>query len=217
MKSFNIDSPLMQFLAKVADLMIINILTLICCIPIITVGPALTAAHYVCLKMVRNEDCYIVRSYFKSFKENFKQGLILGVILLICGGILLVDSIYFLGMGGTKGIVLTVLFYSVIASLACVVCYVFPFMAQFSNTVPGILKSAVYLAARNLPSTILFVFLNGLPVWVRLLSNEVFLRMLPLWICMAPAAVAHICSLRFVKIFAPVIKSIEERQNQIDA
>ena len=43
MKFFNLDSPLMQALNKVADLMWLNILTLICCIPVITVGPALNA------------------------------------------------------------------------------------------------------------------------------------------------------------------------------
>ena len=64
MKLFNLDSPLMQFLNKVADLMWLNVLTLICCIPIVTVGPALTALHYMALKIARDEECYIARDYF---------------------------------------------------------------------------------------------------------------------------------------------------------
>ena len=40
MKLFNLDSPLMQFLNKVADLMWLNVLTLICCIPIVKIGRA---------------------------------------------------------------------------------------------------------------------------------------------------------------------------------
>ena len=69
MKFFDLESPLMQILNKVADLMILNILTVVCCIPVITTGASLTAMHYVALKMARNEECYIARDFFKSFKD----------------------------------------------------------------------------------------------------------------------------------------------------
>ena len=68
MKLFDLDSPVMRFLSKMADLMILNILTMICCLPLFTAGAAFTALHYVCLKMVRNEEGYIAKSYFKAFK-----------------------------------------------------------------------------------------------------------------------------------------------------
>ena len=51
MKIFDLDSPLMNVLNKMADLMWLNILTLICCIPVITAGAALTSMHYVALKV----------------------------------------------------------------------------------------------------------------------------------------------------------------------
>ena len=61
MKFFNLDSPVMQALGKMADLMWLNILTLICCIPVVTVGASLTAMHYMALKIVRNEECEVLR------------------------------------------------------------------------------------------------------------------------------------------------------------
>ena len=70
--------------------MILNLLTLICCIPIITAGDAMTALYYMTVKMVKNEECYIVKGYFKSFKENFKQATIIWLIALLVG-IILVD------------------------------------------------------------------------------------------------------------------------------
>ena len=88
---FDMDSPLMRILNKFADLMWLNILTLICCIPIVTIGPALSAAHYVELKMYRNEEGYITRDFFKAFKVNFKQGFILGVINLLLLTIFVTD------------------------------------------------------------------------------------------------------------------------------
>ena len=54
MRIFNAESPLMEGLSKVADLVILNLLVLLCCIPVITAGAALTGMHYVLLKMARD-------------------------------------------------------------------------------------------------------------------------------------------------------------------
>ena len=83
MKFFDIDGPLMQGLTKVADLMILNFLTILCCIPVVTAGAAFTALHYQVLRMVRNEDTYVARGFFKSFKENFWQATIIWILILI--------------------------------------------------------------------------------------------------------------------------------------
>ena len=81
---FNLDSPVMVALTKMADLIIVNLLAFFCCLPIITVGASMTALHYVVLKIVRDEECYIVKSFFKSFKENFKQA----TVIYFCSGFL---------------------------------------------------------------------------------------------------------------------------------
>ena len=74
MRIFDANSPLMEGLSKISDLVVLNLLVLLCCIPVITAGAALTGMHYVLLKMARNEEGYIARSYFKSFKENAAAG-----------------------------------------------------------------------------------------------------------------------------------------------
>ena len=97
---FNMDSPLFSFLNRVADLIILNLLTLVCCIPIFTVGAAMTGLNYVCLKMVRNEEGYIVRGFFKSFKQNFKQATIIWLIILLAIIVLAGDFYIFTYSGG---------------------------------------------------------------------------------------------------------------------
>ena len=82
---FNMDNKFFVFMGRVADLMILNILCIICCIPIITIGASVTAMYYVTLKMARNEESYIVRSFFKSFKENFKQATVIWLVALVAG------------------------------------------------------------------------------------------------------------------------------------
>lgn len=68
---FGLESPFMNFLNRVADLIWLNILTMICCIPVVTIGASLTAMNYVLLKMAKNEEGYITKAFFKSFKSEF--------------------------------------------------------------------------------------------------------------------------------------------------
>ena len=101
MKLFNPESRFMEALSTISDLMILNLVTLVCCLPVITIGAALTGMHYVLLKMVRREEGYIVRSYFKSFKENFLQATIIWILFLLFLGIFFLD-IYLTGGGGSS-------------------------------------------------------------------------------------------------------------------
>lgn len=71
---FNMDNSLWRFLGRLADVMILNIVFLITCLPVVTIGAAWTSLSYVTLKMSRDEESYIVKSYFKAFRQNFRQG-----------------------------------------------------------------------------------------------------------------------------------------------
>ena len=83
MKFFNYDSPFWSFMSRVADLVILNLLWLLFCIPVFTIGASTAAMYRVTLNMVRGEGGGVVRSFWASFKLNFKQGVLLFLILLI--------------------------------------------------------------------------------------------------------------------------------------
>ena len=78
---FNMDNKFFTVMGRVADLIMLNVVFLICCLPIVTIGASLTALHYVTLKMARNEESYIIRSFFKSFKQNFKQSTLIWILM----------------------------------------------------------------------------------------------------------------------------------------
>ena len=82
---FNYDNPVWRFIGKLGDLMILNILWVICSIPIFTMGASTTAVYYVTMKLVRGDDGYTLRNYFKSFKENFKQATVIWLLMLYPG------------------------------------------------------------------------------------------------------------------------------------
>ncbi len=163
----------MQVLNKVADLMILNLLTVFCCIPIITIGASMTAMHYVALKMARNEECYIARDFFKSFKLNFKQGtaiwLIELFIILILAGDFLIMSRTEMSFGSTIKVILTVIAFLALFTFM----FVFPVLAKFENTVMRTLKNAFFIGVLQFPKTIAMMVLAVLPVGVFLLFPQI--------------------------------------------
>lgn len=169
-KLFSLDSPVMRFLSRMADIMILNILVLITCIPIITVGASLTAMHYVLIKMIRNEESYIVKMYFKSFKENFIQATILWIIILLLGLVFIGDYFVFVKSGLEFSLVfmLAVLVIDILFMMTAM--YVFPLQARFYNKVGRTLKNAFLIMIANFPKSIMMLILYLLPVALLLLS-----------------------------------------------
>ena len=132
---FNIDSPLMRFLGKVADMMILNLLFLTTCIPVFTIGASLTALHYVTLRMVSDEDSAVSRDYLRSFKQNFRQATIIWLILITFALLITYDIRLVWNGAGYVNTVMKIL--SIIASVALVmvILYVFAILAKFHNSV----------------------------------------------------------------------------------
>ncbi len=144
MDIFKYDSPLMSFLNTVFDLMILNILCVICCIPIITIGPALTAKYDVAMRIVRKEDPAIFRPFFKAFVENFKQSLIVWIVLLGACCLLIIDWnwIFDNGIGNVSPIYLMA---AVITTMivSFIIMTIFPIIARFQVTIKEAFKTAV--------------------------------------------------------------------------
>lgn len=80
---FRIDGKFFGALSKLADLVILNILFLACCLPVVTIGASITALYAVTKKMAEDREGYIFKGFFISFKDNFKQSTIMWLILLV--------------------------------------------------------------------------------------------------------------------------------------
>lgn len=164
MKIFGLDSPLMQALNKVADLLWLNVLTLICCLPIVTIGASLTAMNYMALKIARNEECYITRGFFKSFRQNFKQATIIWLIMLFVIVVLAADF-FIMSSGSDTGIgkVLWGIIMAVALLVVATMLYVFPVLAKFDNTVFRTVKNAFMMSLMQFPKTIIMFVAYAVP------------------------------------------------------
>lgn len=153
----DIDGPVMQFITKIVYSAWLNILWLLCCLPIVTVGASTTALFYVALKIAKNEEGNITRAFFHSFRENFRQATLVWLILLGAGVILGIDGYIFYHMRfdsvlWTFG---TAIFMVVLAAYAIILMYIFPLMARFDNTLWAMLKNSLMIGMRFLLCTVL--------------------------------------------------------------
>lgn len=159
MKLFSIDSPIMQFLSRLTDIIILNFLFLICSLPIITIGASTTALYSVTLKMVKNEESYVLRSFFSAFKSNFKHSTVSWLLLLGAGIVVWLDY-RILGVdGGTLPRIFSYILVPVCMVLVFTFLYIFPFIARFENTIRNSLKNAFLISIAQFHYTILLVLL----------------------------------------------------------
>ena len=194
---FNLDSPLMVFLSKMADLLILNLITFVCCIPVVTIGASLTAMSYVTLKMVRDEECYIVKDFFKSFKQNFKQATIIWLIILVVIAIIFGDYMIFFFSGAEFPNWLRIFLYIATFMIVLALMHVFPVLARFENTIRNTFKNSLLMGIMTLPKTILMVV-----CWIIPLALAVFVPyILPIVFCFGLSGPSMMCAALYNKTF----------------
>ena len=199
---FSMDNKFFTFMGRVADLCILNIICLICCIPIVTAGASITAMYYVTLKMVRNEEAYIVRSFFKSFKENFKQATVTNLILIVVGVILYLDMHVAKAMPGSAGQIFHVIFAAFAIVYFVLTLYVYPVLARFYNSTGNTIKNALLMSIRHLPYTVVMVMIELCPLLLLLVrSFRVQSTLFILFLIMGFGLIAYCNSFFLAKIF----------------
>lgn len=199
---FNItDNVIVRALNKICDMVCLNVLWLICCIPVVTIGAATTALYTVMLKMVKNEEGYIFRGFFKAFKSNFKQSTIIWIILLLLGIVCWIDFRVAGVISGTAGIVLRSIFLLVGVVLFSVMIYVFPLTARYENTIRATFRNAVILTVGKLPYTILMIAVTVGTVIMSLWNTATLMFALPLWFLIGGSLIAWINSYILRRVF----------------
>lgn len=156
--------------------------------------------HYVLLKIVRGEEGYLIKGFFKSFKQNFRQATTIWLLMLLVILVYVGDSLIFNYSGLTfpKPLVIAVVAVAVLLAMAAV--YVFPLQARFENTVKNTLKNAMILAFVNLPKTLLMVGCYVLPLVIAYFSNYALLFVFLFGISVPAYAAAWIYSGIFKKL-----------------
>ena len=211
---FNMDNSLWRFLGRLADVMILNIVFLITCLPVVTIGAAWTSLSYVTLKMSRDEESYIVKSYFKAFRQNFRQATAIWGIALVAMFIFYMDFHIIRSMNPSMAQAMFILLAAIAMLAALTLLYVFPVLAKFDNTILNTIKNAFFMAIGNLPRTLLMAaVIVGSGVLTFLSQQTIAIGML-VWIMVGFALIAFLNAHILVKVFDKYIPQEEEDSSE---
>ena len=151
---FNANNPLMRFLSRMVDLVVLNILTILCCVPLVTAGASLTAMNYVALHQVRGDETYIRKMFIKSFRQNLKQGAVIGMIFIALAAVVAADLLILrkFDTRATTGAMLLITFVAVFIFILGI--WAFALLARFENTIAGTIGNAARLFLGHLPRSL---------------------------------------------------------------
>lgn len=188
-------------LSKLCDLMLLNIMWVICSIPIFTIGASSTAMYTVMLKVIKNEEGYIRKDFLKAFRENFRKSTILWMIIAALGGIVFLD--FWLSRYFTVQIkvILQIIFLILGALVLCMFIYAFPLTARYENSIKNTLKNALILSEAQLPYTVLLLIINVGPILLMLLNLRNLFMGITIWLVIGAALVAWVNTIILSRTF----------------
>ncbi len=195
------DSKFMRAWSNLVDGVWINILMLVTSIPIITIGASTSALSYVTLKMVRGEDPYIWQNFWKSFRQNFKQGTLIWIFSILVFIFLGMDFYIINSQNTTLFAVIRMLLWCVCLVALSVFLYVFPIISHFVCSTTQALKNAVFMTFGHLPYTLVMLVIAGLILYLCACSVKTFALVVVISGICGFSVVAFIYSILFDRIF----------------
>lgn len=203
---FHFDGPLFQALNQITDMVILNVLCTLCCLPVVTAGASIAAAHKIAQGRLFKSETPIARSFFRAFKENFKQASIVWLVTMVIVAVAMLDMHLVTNFfEGASANIMFGLLVVVIIIVASVLSYLYPLIVRYQNTLRNHLYNAFMLALARLPLTILMLILNAIPLVLLFFLPEWFLKTVVFWI-----AIGFSCIILFNNILLrPVFQKLE--------
>lgn len=193
-RNSNLKNGLITFLTITGDLMALNILWFVCSLPIITIGPSTNALFTVTLKLTEGQPVSVLKTFFKAFKENFKQSLIVGAFSIFSIITIYCDVNYILAVEGVIQKLYIVIACIALAILFTTITYLNGLIARYNNTLKEHIINTFKLAFVNPIQTILMWLILLVPFFCVLFIQPIvllyvgwffilFLVSLPIFVC----------------------------------
>lgn len=199
---FSPDSRIMQVFSRICDLVLLNFAFLLCCLPIFTVGAAVSALYTVSFRMMREEDSHVLRQFFRAFRDNFRSATpVFAVLLIIAGPALVYFDRMFRLAGPLRWTSLVFLLIAMTALLTGSIAL--PWTSQFRNSTRQTLLNGLILSVTHLPRSLAVTVLWLLPLILWCANYDLFLKISFLWIALYFAAAAYMSGGILWNVFKP--------------
>lgn len=183
MKKLNIDNPFFEMMGRFGDIIMVNVLCIVCSLPVITMGAALTAMYQVFWRMEDGTEGRVVGTFWQCFKGNIKRCTPVWIGVLAVGVLLLFDVI-FLGYVGMTGVwkVVGVGAGCLLLLWELVFAWAFPMMSKREVRGMEALKGAFRMGVLHLPGTLLMVVFNNVLLICLVMDVYYLMAVLPLYL-----------------------------------
>lgn len=203
---FSADSALMRGLTRLADVIILNLLFIATSIPVVTLGASLTALNFTAMRIGTGECNSVTGDYFRSFRRNFRQATVIGLVLALLIGVLAAWYVVVtnLAFGAMIELVLLAIWYVLAFTLAAAALFVFPYLANFEGRTRDVLRNARLLSWKHPLTALAALALIALCVTITVFYPQVTGYGL-FWLLVGFAGIAVVNGFLFTRIFSKYI------------
>lgn len=198
-----LDNIVVRALFRLCDLLLLNVLWVICSIPVITIGASTTALYTVTLKMVTNDEGYIIRDFRKAFVENFKQSTVIWGILLFVGSFMIIDFVIMSKIPGVLKILGMICLGMAALFYITEVIFIFPLIAKFKNTTVNMLKNGLLIPISRLGLAFIVMMITGVCIIATFFNITTVLVGAVVWTLIGGALLTYINSFFVLKMLEP--------------
>ncbi|MGI6109662.1 MAG: YesL family protein [Eubacteriaceae bacterium] len=200
---FNLDNPVFDYLNTAVHYCALNIVFILCCLPIVTAGPAIAALYQVMMREARGEHGYLLSKFFLHFKEMFVQAALTFFLFVLLIGTAGYAAVFWFGLGTMIGLAAAAL-----AAVFCLLClaaamYAFPLMARFQNSFRQTLKNAFLMVFVHFKATAGMILICVFMISMYCLFTPMKIFMLLIGF----SFIFFCCSFILNKVFEPYVKA----------
>lgn len=201
---FSVDSPIFQLLSRLVDLIVLNLLFLLCSFPVVTIGAA--QAGLMTAVRALQQDKPVYRAFFRGFRSGFVRITLLWTLglLLLCGLLYVFISAIWLDASLSSFAVLSAAVAALL--LAMFLSMATAFHSRFGCTLWQILRNSWFLSLIYPLRTLCMTALYWAPAIALVWNSNAFARLLPLWLLIYYAAAGVLCAALVKKPFMKLIE-----------
>lgn len=160
---FSYDGGLIRFLHKLGELILVNIVFILCCLPVITIGSSVTSLYYTVIKSIRRERGNPLSEFFSSMKRTLAKGCAVTAVSAVVFAILYLGARQQLDAGNRH---MAAVYVGLAILGVCVLVNIFPVMSRFDLKLSQLLKLSFVMGIRFLPVTVITALGTALVGWL---------------------------------------------------
>lgn len=201
----NLNSPFFRLITNIGNLILVSILSIIGCIPIVTIGASTAALYYTCVKVIRHGRGYLFSSFLQAYRSNLKQGIVVTLLGILISFVLYMDFRYITALNAAPQYLVTI-YQICMTFFASLLIYLVATMSRFSVSFFQLLKLSVFMMIRHFYYTIVMLVL--------LITVIILMMAVPFSVFFLPGIYILLTSLIMEKVLQKYTPHVEDGSDE---